>query len=284
MSTPGRAQPFPGPKLYQERAERALPLLVQQAELRREITYGDLARLLGMAHHRPLNYVLGSIGNTLIELGKTWGDEIPPIQSITVNAGTRLPGKGGKWFVGGDQLIARNSTDQRAIIQDAFKKIFGYPRWPEVLRALKLSAAKEIPAGLTGGSTGFNPRGGESKAHKDFKTWISKNPEKIGLKGQWDVEIEHLLNSGDRVDVVFTHRSKIVAVEVKSRISPVEDITRGLYQTIKYRAVLEAQEGLSSSPKSIRSILVTERQLSDDNFRIKAALGLEAMEVKIDET
>jgi hypothetical protein len=55
-------QSFHGHKLYQERARRALPILVRQAHGRQTIVYENLARELEMKWALNLNYVLGSVG------------------------------------------------------------------------------------------------------------------------------------------------------------------------------------------------------------------------------
>jgi len=49
-----------------------------------------------------------------------------------------------------------------------------------------------------------------------------------------------LIWSSDVIDVYFTQTSECIAVETKSRISDVNDITRGIFQCEKYQAVLEA--------------------------------------------
>jgi hypothetical protein len=45
-----------GGKLYQKRAQAALPLLVRQAEARVPVSYGDLADELEMPNPRNLNF------------------------------------------------------------------------------------------------------------------------------------------------------------------------------------------------------------------------------------
>ncbi|MBB5032058.1 hypothetical protein [Prosthecobacter vanneervenii] len=56
---------------YQSRAQKAMSLLVRQAWSGRNgtpIVYSDLAQEMGIPNERNLNYPLGSVGNTLIEL------------------------------------------------------------------------------------------------------------------------------------------------------------------------------------------------------------------------
>jgi hypothetical protein len=96
------ASPIAGDKLYQKRARLALPLLVRQAEVRKTIYYSDLAQELDMPNPRNLNYVLGSIGQTLIDLSKDWGENIPALQCVVINKQTELPGEGIGWFFGND--------------------------------------------------------------------------------------------------------------------------------------------------------------------------------------
>jgi len=54
------AETMEGNKLYQERARRAMPILVRQALAGETIYYQDLADELGMPNPRNLNFVLGS--------------------------------------------------------------------------------------------------------------------------------------------------------------------------------------------------------------------------------
>ena len=79
--------------LYQRRAFSALPLLVRQAEAGQTIHYEHLTRELGMPNPRNLNYVLGSIGTSLRNLGQLWGQEIPAVQALVTNkaSGLRAP-------------------------------------------------------------------------------------------------------------------------------------------------------------------------------------------------
>jgi len=143
MRTPGKAQPFPRPKRYQKRAALAMPRLVAQAEREKEITYGDLAALLRMPNPRNLNFVLGSIGRTLWRLSRRWREQIPPFEALVVNQVTRLPGTGGRWFVGGKALLKKSSRYQCKIIEAEFENIFAYPKWREVLRALELEKVED---------------------------------------------------------------------------------------------------------------------------------------------
>ena len=90
MSTAKISEPISGDKAYQVRARAAFPLLVRQAQAGVPVFYSDLAEELGMPNPRNLNYVLGSIGQSLERLSKAWKTKVPPIQCLVVNKSTRL--------------------------------------------------------------------------------------------------------------------------------------------------------------------------------------------------
>ena len=82
---------------------------------------------------------------------------------------------------------------------------------------------------------------GEGKEHKSIKEYICSHPESIGIKKVVFAETEHDLLSGDRLDVYFEYNgNKHIAVEVKPSTSPEDDITRGIFQCVKYQAVMDA--------------------------------------------
>lgn len=102
--------------------------------------------------------------------------------------------------------------------------------------------------------------GGESPYHEALRLWVKANPGSVlpaYAKAKTKTEVPLL--SGDRVDDVFTLRDRIAVVEVKSWISNDDDIERGIYQCIKYRAVMKAMK-CKEKPK-VDAVLVTERPL-----------------------
>jgi hypothetical protein len=94
MNTAKISEPISGEKSYQVRARAALPLLVRQAQAGIPVLYSDLAEELRMPNPRNLNYVLGSIGQSLERLSKAWKTKVPPIQCLVINKSTGLPGEG----------------------------------------------------------------------------------------------------------------------------------------------------------------------------------------------
>ena len=120
-----------------------------------------------------------------------------------------------------------------------------------------------------------NPYGSEgSPEHKALRDYISQNPLIVGLPKNLIGTCEYPLKSGDKVDVVFEANNEIVAVEVKSRRSGVDDIQRGLYQCVKYKSVIEAESLVKKIDKSVRTVLVLESEFPKVLNTVKTRLGL----------
>jgi hypothetical protein len=149
MNTARIAEPISGDKLYQRRARAALPLLVRQAQAGTPIFYSALAEELGMPNSRNLNYVLGSIGQSLVKLSRAWRAKVPPIQCLVINKATGLPGNGVGWFLDarGKGAFSRLPLRRRREIVDVqLQMVYGFPRWAEVLEVLSL---KPVTTGFT---------------------------------------------------------------------------------------------------------------------------------------
>lgn len=263
-----------GEKLYQQRAREAFPFLVRQAIIGEPIFYSDLAEEMGMPNERNLNYVLGCIGTTILELSKQKNQEIPPIQCLVINRATKLPGEGFGWFMSEADFKKLDTKQKRIAVSSQLSKIYSYPKWLDILNELGLKQPvfpKEI-------KRTFKYGGGEGEGHKKLKEYVANNPEVVGLprscpKG----EIEYALNSGDSVDVKFLWRNQVIVVEVKSLISDLGDIDRGLYQCVKYQAVVEAMLGVQGKPKSVKTLLVLESSFPKELVSTKNMLGIEVI-------
>jgi putative restriction endonuclease len=69
-----------------ERSNRAWEILATCAKAKRTITYGDIAKILGM-HHRPVRFVLAPIQDYCLER------HLPPLTILVINQSGR-PGHG----------------------------------------------------------------------------------------------------------------------------------------------------------------------------------------------
>ena len=270
------AEPISGEKLYQERARQALPLLARQAEAGNPIFYSDLAEELGMPNPRNLNYVLGSIGQTMENLSKAWKVSIPPIQCLVINKSTGLPGEGIGWSLIKKQEFSKLSrAKQREIVNGELARIYAYPKWSFVLRSLNLVPTNISFAALNNATAREGVGGGEGERHRKLKEFVAANPSVIDLSSKTKRgTVECYLPSGDSLDVSFSNSAEWVAAEVKSSISSETDIVRGLYQCVKYQAVMQAVEASENRPRNARAVLVLESKIPRQLVALKNILGV----------
>lgn len=269
---------FFGDKLYQQRARMVLPILVRQAKAAKPIYYSTLAQEVGMPNPRNLNYPLGCIGDALNDLAAEWDDEIPHIQSIVVNQQTDAPGPGFDGFLTEQGYSWNNPRERKALFVEYRAKVSAYPYWDEVLDALKLSptATPLTPAIENAGRGGG---GGEGPDHLALKNYVRENPHLVGLKiGDPVGEVEYCLPSGDSVDVVFVQKRRIHAVEVKPSGSGVLDITRGLFQCVKYRAVIAARAAYEHDDREISACLALGGSFPVELIPLRNSLGVDVYE------
>jgi len=232
-----------------------------------------------MPNPRNLNYVLGSIGQSLERLSKVWKSKVPPIQCLVVNMSTGLPGEGIGWFlVKKEDFATLPLRQKRAIVEAELQDVFSYPRWQEVLKALELEpTTSDFSSVVSKATGGFG--GGESEDHKALKAYVAQNPKAIGLGGNTPIgTTEFPLPSGDSLDVSFNGKKVWVAAEVKSSKSAEGDIVRGLFQCVKYRAVMEAVLLTESRPQNARALLVLESTLPQSLIPLRNMLGVEVVE------
>lgn len=271
-----------GDKWARYTARTVLPLIIWCAKNGQTITYGRLDKEIvnrGWGHHVmavQYGYPAGAIGSALIETEEEWGESIPPLNALIVNQSTKLPGDGVNWYLERyyepDQGVDDMSIDEkRAIVEEIHADIFSYEYWDELLEKYELTPItdgleeddnneeeNEISKPSKGGWSGE----AESEEHKNLKCFIAKNPKVVGLKKKSNNGVtEYLFSSADKADVVFKNKKQYIGIEVKSIISNNDDLNRGIFQCIKYQALLRAEQKALLIPPTARAILVTEREL-----------------------
>lgn len=180
---------------------------------------------------------------------------------------------------GMDEVMQRDTAYWLSI----HRKVFGKNLSADAVEAeRKARKTGQENDGVQTKNSKYGP-GGESKEHEALRKWVTKYPHKVDARFTGALaETEFDLLSGDRVDVMLRNRAQWVAIEVKSRRSNENDYRRGVYQCVKYRAVLEAMDmrELAKSKlgaendafgkrKFVEACLVTE---DDPGSRIKALL------------
>ncbi len=268
-----------GPKDYQRHAQRALPLLVRQALAGHPIFYQALAGELGISNPRNLNYPLGSVGQTLIDLAKQWGEDIPPIQCLVVNQQDQTPGQGFGWFMpDAEEWKGMSPMQRRRKTEQVMQQIYAYQKWPAVLAALRLEPVENEFEDLLQGAAKMRA-GGEGEEHKRLKEHVRRHPQLVGAKtGGCFGRVEERLPSGDSLDVFFDAGTEWVAVEVKPLSSDELDLTRGIYQCVKYAAVLRAVVIADQKDIDVRSVLLIEGRLTERLRLLRTILGVHVIE------
>jgi len=269
-----------GDKLYQKRARVVLPYLVRQAKAAQKIYYSDLAKETNIQNPRNLNYPLGSIGNALKELSKRMGIDIPQIQTIVVSKSNELPGEGIGWFISKSDFKKLSSKQKRELVNSVLAKVFAFTRWDDVLKELGLSPLKSDPKVIEAlKKTKSYGSGGESEDHKYLKELIAQNPSKVNLfiKNS-ETTIEYILPSMDTLDVSFKTPTEWICVEVKSKLSGTEDILRGLYQCVKYQALMEAHLNVLNEHCDVKVILALGGKFPGELLSVKNLFGVEVID------
>jgi len=259
-------------------ARKILPLLVSYAEACRRITYGQLSkevvrrkwghRVMPLAYRKPA----GAIGFALEETAnkKEWR-KIPPINALIVNASSGLPGEGVDYFLRTylrhiKQKKRLTKSQRQSVVEEIHKDVFNYTDWRKLLEYYGLNSPPEIgkrPRKKIAKRKKYNWGGeAESEAHKKLKMYVSEHPELLQLpRNTAPGETEYILPSADKIDVLFLTGSWRIAVEVKSSTSNDDDLRRGVFQCVKYRELLRAEQRTDGILPHARSILVTERSL-----------------------
>lgn len=219
---------------------KTIPILVEWAK-RKETkhTYGDLIRLLGYQHGRfsKIGHPLGCIKSIFKRLEKEAElEEIPTLNALVANAKSKLPSEGFSYVYPDYDKMEHNV--KRIIVEKANNDAINYNKWDNILALLGLkpyfSQADEDK--IRSGAFSF---GGEGKEHKEMKDFIAANPKLINTNISEKGICEHILLSGDRLDVYFPKSRTII--EVKPKSASDADILRGLFQCIKYKAILNAE-------------------------------------------
>lgn len=280
-------------------ARSALPILIWCAKNGKTITYGKLDNEIvrrGLGHHVlavQYGYPAGAIGSALIETEEEWGEPIPPLNALVVNARDQLPGKGVNYYLehyyDPDNSVSKMSVkEKRAIIEEIHSDIFAYEYWDSVLEEYEIEEIEEgideddeldeiAPPNRGGWSSE-----GESNEHKALKEYVAKHPGAVGLSGRNKKgTTEYLFASGDKADVVFETKNGFLGVEVKSIVSNDADMNRGIYQAVKYQALLRAEQKSLLTPPIARSVLVVEMPISSALQNLADVLGIEVHLVKV---
>mgnify|MGYP006905786469 FL=1 len=230
-----------------------------------------------MPNPRNLNYPLGCIGDELNRLSSKWRREVPPIQALVVSKGASVPGRGFDTFLKARGKIWKTPEERKAILKTYIAEIANYPYWDEVLSELGLKPVASKIEDIIDKAMSFG--GGEGPEHKALKEYVRSHPECVGLPaGSAKGSVEAPLPSGDSIDVLFDRQDRIFAVEVKPASTPIHDVARGLFQCVKYRAVLQARADFNGDSRQVSVLLALGGEMPAVLLPLRNSLGVAVVE------
>lgn len=268
------------------------PILIWVAKQGKTITYKQLASELESRHGEEIKRRMtlygrpaGKIGYALIQLSDEWGEGVPPINALVVNAQSGLPGKGANDFIVKflNRKARRRLTDsnRNALAEEAIQSVWDYPEWDRVAKEFGITKKQLLPVqALATSKQDDEPitmppikpmRGGqgESDLHINLKRWAAQNPKHFARFGKFPKgQTEYLLRSGDSLDAYLENDNSCLAIEVKASNVPVSELFRGIFQCVKYRATLRAMQLAAGEPTNAQAVLLTTTKVPDEAARL----------------
>ncbi|MDD9979899.1 MAG: hypothetical protein OXU81_00805 [Gammaproteobacteria bacterium] len=249
--------------------------LIQAAKRRSTITYGEAKRRLETEFEfdRIFPTRMGAPAGRLMDRLLHVRPDCPLVNVLLVRQGDGMPGEGAGYFMAnylGQPRLARpgyrdrHPMQWRAACDEIATDVYAFRDWEQVYReAFGHRLPAPVPSAGTERDGISHARRGEGPNHKALRLWIKKNPRRVRRAyADFDTDTEVILDSADRVDVVYYGPTSTVVVEVKSLDSDDTDLRRGVFQCIKYRAVMEAMDMRSET--QVVPVLVTQAPLPGD--------------------
>jgi hypothetical protein len=288
-----------GDKWADRMARTTLPILLWAAQHHQPITYKQLAEELADRTGEPIKRRMtlygkpaGKIGDVLILLARDTGWDIPPLNAIVINAGTKLPGDGATDFI--KRLLlpsVRRSIakgDTTALAKAAVESALNHTDWARVANALKVG--RLLPVRVLKESKPENepikrpkpasPDIGyaETAQHKALKRWAAANPWFFRKYGQFGHgRNEARLESGDKLDALLISKTMRLAIEVKASNAPDLEVYRGIFQCVKYRATLKAMQTADGVIPNANAVLLLTRSGPADAQRLARRLQVDVL-------
>lgn len=264
-----------------EIVRQMIPILIRWAKLGlTDKTYNDMNHALGYTKFSGIGHQLGNVDRVMRVLGDETDEDIPTLNALCKNSTTHLPSSGFSYVY--KSYDGMTPQEKQIFVAGLNQKAIKYQKWDWVMKELELKPALIFTdEELLEVSKPIYGSGGEGKEHKALKEYIAAHPEAIGIKNVAACDTEHVLPSGDRLDVYFELKNgDRVAVEVKPSTSPDEDITRGIFQCVKYKAVMDAMRKIECGSFENWTLLVCGGEMSKQNTLLAEELDINSMLIK----
>jgi len=250
--------------------------LIYAARRRTYITYGEvkdrLENEIGFDTIFPptrIGFVAGELMDRILD----FQPNLPILNILLVRKDDHMPGEGVGWYISqylGNKKYKKpgfreNKQEWKTACDKINDAVYAFENWGWIYEQvfgepppnLKLETQCSERDGIQ------YTRSGEGSNHRALRLWVIKNRQRIkGLYANFRAETEVILDSADRVDVVYYGPKMTVVIEVKSNDSNDNDLRRGIFQCIKYRAVMKAMDIRDDAP--VEALLVTERRLPSE--------------------
>ena len=250
--------------------------LIHAAKRRSTVTYGEAKRRLEIEHEfdtifpTRMGAPAGGLMYRLLEVRP----DCPLVNILLVRQGDGMPGEGAGPFMAdylGQPRLARpgyrdrHPRQWRDACDEIATDVYAFRDWDVVYEE---AFGEPLPAAVvpSAGSERdgiSHARRGEGPNHEALRLWVRDNPARVRRAYRdFDTDTEVILESADRVDVVYYGPTSTVVIEVKSLDSDDADLRRGVFQCVKYRAVMEAMDLRSDA--HVVPVLVTQARLPGD--------------------
>lgn len=263
-----------------ELVRKIIPILIRWAKQgQTSRTYDDLTKELGYDRFSGIGKQLGYIDDVFKQFGEMSGEKIPTLNALVKSKSTGLPSTGFSYvYTSYDDM---SESEKKIFVMGLNKEAIEYEHWDWVLVSLGLNPSViDIETSVKALRSGkFYGIGGEGENHKKLKEYIYNHPEILDIKGIKVKKMEHILLSGDRLDVYFElNNNSKVAVEIKPSTSPDADVLRGIFQCVKYKAILDAEDIVFGEKAQNSAILVLGGKLSPENHKVLETLGIKVLQ------
>lgn len=278
-------------KTNEEWAREMIPVLIRWAQSSWNVPhyYSDLRDAIGHNTYH-LGKPLGLVQDTLRELARKHQKPIPPPLSALVRSkDTDLPSDGFDYVCKGYENLTQEEKKDKVY---SFNKQASKYDWDWVLKDLGLDPTPIMHSTQIEDIRKSLPqRGsrGESDEHKKLKKSILDSPQSLGLRLRGlqlhDSETEYILLSNDRLDILLRYKDphtgmikQYIAVEVKPSGTDDKEVLRGIFQCVKYKAVLDAERVPTAQYYNSDVVLVLGGKMGARNKRIAQELGIKYIE------
>ena len=249
--------------------------LIYAAKRRSSVTYGEAKRRLETEFEfdtifpTSMGIPAGALMYRILEIQP----DCPLLNILLVRQRDCMPGEGAGPFMADyleqPSLAKSGYRDRhlqrwRAACDEIAADVYSFKDWDRIYRK---AFGKRLPVATSPRGSEHDgirhSRKGEGPNHKALRLWVRDNPGRVRRSfADFETDTEVILDSADRVDVVYYGSTSTVVIEVKSIDSDVADLRRGVFQCIKYRAVMEAMDMRSET--KVVPVLVTQTPLPGD--------------------